>query len=394
MPSNSKHQQRDSERNIASNARQTTVLRREFIRLAAASTATAAAIAPARAQQTTTIAPDDSLEKAVSQLESGETLQLRGGTYRLSSTVNVTASNITIRPAGDDQPLIDASALDRETDAISIGTHHATIQGLEIDGGGTVKDGIHLLGQEAHHNRIVNCEIHHVWTNGIAILNGARKTVISGCHLHHVNEPKRGDGLRTNAGSVRVENTVFSYNADDGFDALDAPASQPITISNSVAHHNGHTNNGVGFKIGRYGNTNADPYDTGGATVTNSIAYKNIGFGFRLGGNQPNEVRRSTAWQNGGAGFAVRNAAHRIYRCLALGNSQPIVGDVEAAVDKENSWNLGITPNVASTDPSSELFLRPVGVDILLGADASEIAAPGIGGSQRRRPRRTRREPS
>ena len=272
----------------------------------------------------TLAAPLQTPQAAVTKALPGDVIFLRGGTYPLASTIQLTNSGaragvITLAAYDKEQPVLNFSAwqpTNELTRAFSRGILLAGnfwhVKGLEIIG--APDNGIKVEGS---HNVIENCVLHHNGDSGLQI--GLTKKSTNDGSLTCSNLVLNCDSFRNFDVRTKGENAdgfackLFPgpgnkfigcrawENADDGWDLY--MTTYAVTIENCWAWHNG---------------------DATLFAATNG--YNGDGNGFKLGGqNQPacHLVRNCLAFDNSrGIGFEDNNntAAITLLNCTAWGN--------------------------------------------------------------------------
>ena len=272
----------------------------------------------------TLAAPLQTPQAAVTKALPGDVIFLRGGTYPLASTIQLTNSGaragvITLAAYDKEQPVLNFSAwqpTNELTRAFSRGILLAGnfwhIKGLEITGAPD-----NAIKVEGSHNVIENCVLHHNGDSGLQI--GLTKKSTNDGSLTCSNLVLNCDSFRNFDVRTKGENAdgfackLFPgpgnkfigcrawENADDGWDLY--MTTYAVTIENCWAWHNG---------------------DATLFAATNG--YNGDGNGFKLGGqNQPacHLVRNCLAFDNSrGIGFEDNNntAAITLLNCTAWGN--------------------------------------------------------------------------
>jgi parallel beta-helix repeat protein len=150
--------------------------------------------------------PWATLTYAESQLSSGDTLIVRGGTY--NETLNINVSNTTIQNYPGETPVIDGGgtlpgageygSLVR----ISYTTGGITLDGFEIKN----SDAIGITVKQTDGNTIKNCIIHDVDRQGIVVDTNANNTLIEDCVIHEHNLFWPGSGSDYGSGFITVRN--------------------------------------------------------------------------------------------------------------------------------------------------------------------------------------------
>lgn len=304
------------------------------------------------------------IQTCANQLVAGDTCYAHGGTYTLSSPLQLNGSGSsgaikTMQNYPGELPIVDAT----NTNGMGVmfnGVSWWKLKGFEVKNApnegiglqGTCSNNI-IEGNVAHHNS-------QVCTSGCAGIQGQiGNTAQNSNNLflnndsHHNGPPagntSGGDGFNlpydTATGNVFRGNRAWNNN-DDGFDFFDAAN---ITVENNWSFRNGMFVNGVptdgngaGFKLGGSGG-NSD----GGHLVRQNLAAYNDESGFDSNGaGQPNTVVNNTSYGNANsfASTAGQEGAH-VYKNNLASN---LVGIVSPMQDTFNSWNLAVT--VSSAD--------------------------------------------
>lgn len=197
--------------------------------------------------------PYKTITKAIGKALAGDTICLRGGTYKQKTTITdkqgTSSLWITIKPYGTEKPIIDASGLSGSYDGIFFlkGTcRYIRITGIELKNANN--HGMFLYGSYVNYIRIDNCVIHDCQSSGIYCYNskniefdnniiynvnkgraydysGSPQEAISfsnvqGFNIHHNTLSKYGkEGIDAKSGSSYGEihhniiNTTLSYPA-------------------------------------------------------------------------------------------------------------------------------------------------------------------------------------
>jgi|RhiMethySRZTD1v2_1073278.scaffolds.fasta_scaffold208017_2 hypothetical protein len=307
----------------------------------------------------TLAAPFATLQRAHDVANPGDTIYMRGGTYRVSVRTFLTRSGssggyIKVFNYPGEVPVLDAAAMTAQYDEIirgnSISWWH--IKGLEVKNGPDA--GIHLAGASSN-NIIELCVSHHNARlanggKGISISETGSNNLILNNDVHHnryAPSPGGADGISVasmGAGNVVRGNRVWR-NSDDGIDLWGAAN---VLVENNWVWENGYDDNlqplgnGVGFKLG--GATAGD----GAHTIRNNLAWRNKANGFSdNGANLPTNVFNNTAYGNGGgSNYAFfSSVANVLKNNIALTpNAVSFNGAVQHSY---NSWNLGVTVSAA-----------------------------------------------
>ncbi|MGK5681134.1 sigma-70 family RNA polymerase sigma factor [Actinoplanes sp. URMC 104] len=286
--------------------------------------------------------PYATLEKATSRVRPGQTIALRGGTYRLASEVEITTSGtaarrIVLSNYRDERPVIDAGRLPGTDWAIDQTASYWTVQGLEIRNAtshayvcsgcrgnvfqrltlrGNTRAGMMLRDPGTGGNRVLDSDFSGSDGIGLGLQFGSGAgNVVRGNRF----SGNRGSGLDLNFDSPVVVEGNWAYdNGGNGFVLTGAPASH--RLRNNAAWDNGNH----GFT------------DDGGATR-----------GLTLVGN--------TAFRNRGSGFALPGGAAVLRANVAVDNAGEPAGLAAGSTASGNSWQQSgfSADRFRSTDPSS-----------------------------------------
>ncbi|MFI5890989.1 sigma-70 family RNA polymerase sigma factor [Actinoplanes sp. NPDC051513] len=275
--------------------------------------------------------PLATLGKAIATVQPGQTISLRGGTYRLTSPVSITTSGtsgepIVLRGYRDERPVLDASGISADKWAITQHSSWWTIQGLEI--------------KNARSHAYVCSACTHMVFRGLALHDNAR----SGLMLRDPGTAENqvlnsdfydnGTGLSVQFGDGDgnlVRGNRSWGNAASGYDL--GGFTSPVTVEYNWAYRNA-TN---GFALAGGPSAGAPAHK-----LRHDVAWDNGGHGFTddgAGGSA--SIVNSTAFRNGGAGFAFPVGSPLLRSDVAVGNERP---DAPSGAE-ESAFR--------STDPSS-----------------------------------------
>ncbi|MEN3110902.1 right-handed parallel beta-helix repeat-containing protein [Uliginosibacterium paludis] len=285
----------------------------------------------------TLAAPWKTLSRAQTAAVAGDTVYLRGGTYKITTGANTCASQtdtvnaILLNKSGStsnpiryyaytgETPVFDFSGLtaDCRVKGINLSASWVYLKGIEIKG---VLQGNYLNNESwgiwinGSYNAIQQLNVHGIQGPGVFLSNGANNLIVN-TDSHDNYDPKSKSGAGQNADGfgahVKADNpgNVFRNcrawnNTDDGFDLINAYSA--ITIEGSWAWHQGYlpgtdtavaAGNGNGFKVGGYGGgyvASAPKH-----VVRRSVAFSNKANGF-YANHHPvaNDYFNNTAYNN------------------------------------------------------------------------------------------------
>ncbi|GGN13923.1 hypothetical protein FHR83_003797 [Actinoplanes campanulatus] len=331
-------------------------------------------------------APLATIQKAISLVPAGGTVSVRGGTYALTTNIQITKSGTasapyTLTAYGSERVIIDGEALGytpgavgstipgAQRGAIHMEASYWKLVRLEIANG---PYGIYCAG--CNNNTFDRLVTRSNYETGFQLQGSSANNLILNLDSYGNRDPRKNgesaDGLGikegTGTGNV-VRGARLWNNVDDGFDAW--LFTSPITIQNSVAYGNGYnrwsipnfSGDGNGFKLG--GSSGTGP--AAAHTVGNTFSYSNAAHGFTDNGNTGAIViNRSTAWKNVKTGFDVDGGStSKLTANLAVGNATAVA--LGSSTASGNSWNIGGTWTLLSTDQS-----------VITGARAADGSIP------------------
>ncbi|MFF5895028.1 sigma-70 family RNA polymerase sigma factor [Streptomyces argenteolus] len=300
--------------------------------------------------------PFATLSKAASVVRPGQTIALRGGTYRPTQATSLTTDGtperrITLSNYRGERPVIDASGLPASSWAITQEADDWTVQGLEIKGSGS-----HAYVCRSCRNTVFRgLSLHHNAESGLTLRDAGTENNTVLDSDFHANGPGRagGVGLAVKFGSGGG-NTVSGCRAyGNGADGIDLGGfTTPVTVRGSWSYRNGN-----GFTLGG-GHTSASVAHV----LVDDAAWDNSGLGFNDEGN-PGALRltRTTAFRNG-TNFYLPTAAAVLSANAAVDSGEgPDTVLADSARSQGNTWDGdgGGASMFATTDPSTAEAARP-----------------------------------
>lgn len=225
------------------------------------------------------IGPNSDFHTIMANLNAGDELVLRGGSYQRSaawlglSLQGTPAKPIIIRAKHGERPVFSYAHYDQNLIQI-LDSQYLTISGLELTGG---SHGIRM--QNSHHITLTNLHIHHVGDNAISInFSGSdyRNIVIRNNELHHTGQAPGGFGEALYLG---CENNACTF-------------SNSIVSNNYIHHTNGANTksgaqDGIEIKPGSYNNIVKDNvvHDAAPCIITHNT-----------GGQAVNVIKANALW--------------------------------------------------------------------------------------------------
>jgi hypothetical protein len=335
-------------------------------------------------------APFASLSRAQQAAKPGDTVFLRGGTYKFVNASDADAVLLDKSGQADkpisyfaytaEHPVLDFSGMSAQAriTGLRVTGSYIHIKGLELKGVpqniSTEHEswGIYNTGS---HNTYELLDIHNIMGPGLFLAKGGDNLVLN-CDSHHNYDPKSSSGAGTNADgfgchtNTGATNNVFRgcrawFNSDDGFDFIQAQ--EPVLVEGSWAFSNGYLpdttmasgGDGNGFKAGGYGvpamNVPANPPSH---TVRQCVAWQNRSSGFYSNHHPaPGKFYNNSGYKNAAANFntlGLNGGVGILRNNVALGGTALSNGSGD---EKNNSWNPGVTISEADFESVSTMGL-------------------------------------
>jgi RNA polymerase sigma factor (sigma-70 family) len=271
--------------------------------------------------------PFATLAKAASVVEPGQTIALRGGTYRPSETTEIRTSGaqgkrITVSGYRNEKPVLDLSDLPGDQWGIQQEGGFWTVQGLEIEGAPS-----HAYVCDSCHDMVFRRLDSHDNTSSGLLLRGAgtSRNQVLDSDFHHGNA---GLDIMFGSGDGNRVRGVRTYdNTQDGLDL--GGFTSPVEIRDSWSYRNGN-----GFTFGGGGTVLSVAH-----VLTNNAAWDNSGIGFNEEDNA-GQVRltRNTAFRNGVTGFYLPTSAAVLTDNLGARNKDDVALS-SSATESGNLWD-------------------------------------------------------
>ena len=269
------------------------------------------------------------LNRAWTSVSAGDTIYVRGGTYRFNSQQRLTGKSgvlgslIKIWAYPGETPIFTKStsytAPSWPNGLVYLDADYTHWKGMEISYYTQATTGIWygMVLYSANHNTIEQMNSHHNG-HGLIIRYESSNNLVLNSDFHHNSDPLSpdaygdADGLEVAYLPVGSTNTIrgcrFWWNTDDGLDLWNNEGN--VIVENSWAWNNGFIpdtfnegGNGNGFKLGA---TNVSSPTTVLRTITNSLAFHNKMWGFQENGAQCNiELNNNIAYQNCYMGYST-----------------------------------------------------------------------------------------
>lgn len=245
--------------------------------------------------------PFATVTRAVAMTEPGQTVAVRGGTYRPGTTVALKASGtadhrITVSNYRDEHPVLDGSRIPADASFIVQSGGYVTVQGIEI----VKAPGHPYVCDSCHNDVLARLSVHGNGQTGLLLHGtGTHDNLVLNSDFFDNHESGSGSGSGSTGGYInglvfndgsgtgnRIRGCRFYDNSGDGVDL--SRFGDAVTIDHSWAFGNG---------VNRWGIAN---FSSGGS-------------GFKLGGDTSRQVDHvatdSAAWDNAGFGFTETGSA-------------------------------------------------------------------------------------
>jgi len=326
----------------------------------------------------TITAPLHSIEAALTRVAPGDTIRVRGGTYRSSTAIRLDAGGaegayLHIWAYPGETPVFDFTGAPRGFD---IRGDYLHLKGLVAEHAGD--NGVYV--KQASYNIIELVVARYNGDSGVQVEDGSAYNLLlnvdSYGNYDASSHGENADGFAVKFG-VGPGNALRGCrawgNADDGFDfwSREDPGQQGVTVEESWAFDNGYNvwsdpdfqGDSNGFKLG---------HGPGAHVLTRNLAWGHRAHGFDVNGNTSGVILyNNTGYRNDGTNFyfdddpAVEETGTYLLRNnLSFGDVRMDQGVVD---DAYNTWNAGI-PNV---QPSDFLSTDATGADGPRQADGS-----------------------
>lgn len=339
------------------------------------------------------------LASAITTVQSGQTIYMRGGNYSFSSTLTVERDNSgtsanarkSLVAYESEVPVLDFSAqtFSSANRGLQIFGHYWLVKGLVVRGAGD--NGIFIGGNsnrieqvETYNNRDTGLQLGR-YISSVGYSEWPSNNEIINAYSHDNYDPDNGEDADGFAAKLTVgpgnvfDGCIAAYNVDDGWDLYtktDTGAIGPVTIRNSIAYKNGQTSNGTttsesdgnGFKLGGEG-------ISVNHVVQNSIAFQNKKHGFTYNSNPGSiAMKNNTSWSNGQSNFAFDIGTHSFTNNLSFsgGTSDKTSG---TDVSSTNVW----WKNNASTNAKGLLASSTDFVSLTPAVTRNANGSPNLG---------------
>jgi fibronectin type 3 domain-containing protein len=321
------------------------------------------------------------LTAAITRVQPGQTIQMRGGTYNFSATITIARGNNgtssqqkNIFAFGSERPILNFSAqsFSSSNRGIQLNGFFWHLRGLEITGAGD--NGLFIGG---NNNTIERCSTHNNRDSGLQLGRHSSSApqsewpannLILNCDSFDNFDPDNGedaDGfackLTTGPGNV-FRGCIAHHNVDDGWDLFtktDTGPISPVTIENCISFSNGATSSG-----GSTTNSDGNGFKLGGDgiavnhTIRRSIAFGNKKHGITFNSNPGSiTVANNTSFNNGEENIKFDTGTHVFTNNLSF---QGTNSDHTTGTDVSSTncwWKNGVSVNAKGLVVSAADFV-------------------------------------
>jgi len=312
--------------------------------------------------------PFATLAKANEMVSAGDTIYLRGGTYKppVDKITYLTKSGTADAPIRlfayqNERPVIDGSDWTRRS------TNSGGKMLIQQEGDYWHVKGIEMTGspRQAYVATSVkgsiyeNLNLHDNDNTGLSLTGeGTENNLISGGDFYRNYDPiKQGqdaDGIAIKAGSGKgnvIRGARTYHNSDDGIDLYEF--TDNVTIENTWSYGNGvdrwnvgdsFDGDGAGFRLA----TEKPPFSKQANLshlIRNNLAWDNATRGFNYNGSEGKlRIYNNTSYNNG-VSYAFNRGNHTLRNNIAVGGDLQV--EPQAGVDDaNNSWTLDVSADV------------------------------------------------
>ncbi|KAB5595986.1 hypothetical protein CTheo_503 [Ceratobasidium theobromae] len=324
----------------------------------------------------TLAAPFGSIQKAINTAVAGDIIYLRGGTYSLTTNIQVTKSGTSSAPYTlsnyqSEKVIIDGEGLPYTPAELGGSIPNADRGILHISGSYWRFIGLELINgpygvfsRDASNNYYERLITRDNYETGFQIQGAASNNIVVNLDSYGNRDPRKngesadGIGIKEGSGTGNViRGSRFWNNVDDGLDFWEFLS--PVTVENCYSWGNGFNRwgftpfegDGNGFKLG--GGAKDTPV---AHVVKNSIAWNNAAGGF-VDNTQPGNmvISRNTAWNNiAGSGFDFADSSPTITSNIAVLNKANYLAGSGTA--SGNSWQSGTWSNSSFKSVDSSIL--------------------------------------
>ncbi len=302
--------------------------------------------------------------KAHAVAAAGDTIVVRGGSYALNTTINISKSGTSangffLLAYPGERPVLDFSsmAVSGSNRGIQLSGSYWYIKGFDVKGAGD--NGMFISGS---FNTVEFCSLFENKDTGLQLGNGASNNRIINCDSYYNEDPSQGnaDGFspKLDVGTGNYFSGCRSWqNSDDGWDGYLRPSNDvTTTLENCWSFNNGYlkngsasSGNGSGFKMGG-GDTSNINHLKHNMILRKCLAFDNRVKGFDQNNNTGSMTLLNCTSSNNGSNYVISKELDpgkvlTVINCISWGN----FGSLGSfAAQQTNSW---LSPfNISNSD--------------------------------------------
>ncbi|KAF8757006.1 Pectate lyase [Rhizoctonia solani] len=288
-------------------------------------------------------APLKSIQTAINKAVAGDTIYLRGGTYSLTTNLQITkngtasAKYTLTNYQSEKHPAELGGSIPNKDRGI---LHMRALTGGSLASSALINGPYGVFSRDASNNYYERISAHDNYETGLQIQGAASNNIVVNVDSYNNRDPRKngesadGIGIKEGSGTGNViRGSRFWNNVDDGLDFWEFLS--PVTVENCYSWGNGFNRqnrwgfspfegDGNGYKLG--GGAKDTPV---AHVVKNSIAWNNAAGGF-VDNTQPGkmQISRNTAWNNiGGSGFDFADSSAAV-----TGNASATIKPISASL--------------------------------------------------------------
>lgn len=298
--------------------------------------------------------PFASIETAISKVNAGDHIWVRGGTYQHSVTISISKNGtatdtIFLMAYANEKPILDFSGTAFGKRGMKLSGDYWKIKGFEMKNAGD-----NALNISGNNNIIEFCSFHDNKDTGLQLGGGAHDNKIINCDSYFNADPSDYGDADGFAAKLDVGSNNYFYgcrswfNCDDGWDGYMRGNDDVNTIlENCWTWGNGYFKdgtdagakaNGNGFKVGGSDDKNLKH----NFTLIRCLAFYNKSKGFDQNNNKGNMFfYNCTAYGNKGNDYSIPSSLAsgkkaEVKNCVLYNGKLNLNGSV---IQKSNSWD-------------------------------------------------------
>ena len=322
--------------------------------------------------------PFQTIPKAVSMVNPGDTIYVKGGTNPYSTTITISKSgsataNYSLLAFPGERAVLDFSTIAANKRGLSLSASYWHIKGIDFTH--ATDNGMYISG--GGNNVIEFCSFIGNQDSGLQLSGGAHDNKIINCDSYYnADPPDYGDAdgfaCKMDVGSNNSFYGCRSWlNVDDGWDGYLRPVDNvSTTLENCWTWMNGYFKDGTDAGA----NANGNGFKMGGSdtkllkhnfTLKNCVSFDNKAKGFDQNNNKGSMILYNcSAYRNKGNNFSVSSA-------LATGS----ILEVKNCVSADNKISLGSFARLATNS-----WMAPFSVST---ADFVSLDTTGVSGPRK-----------